>query len=664
MPASDASLNPSRPARTGLDAAIIAALALVVILNSAAAPSNFYRYAQLWQAGAAMGMIESGDVLMPRTHAGGLMRKGQVFNILAAAAVLATGQHDDWVFCLPTGLATIVTALLVYVLGRRWFNRRVGLLAACLWLTTLHARKLAFVATTDMMLTLWITLAVLCLDRLLFHPSPRPRALAWAAGLWTAMILAALTKGWGIVNVPLVAGVAALGAALGPGFGDVGHGVGLKQSFAVVCRLVGQRWWQAAKTLRLWWGLPLLAAAVYAVLYAMGARAGDEFKGVLDFEIIQRITGQGEHAPAAASLPVVLSLIYYALPASVFALGALAMVPARQWLTREGGIYVPLIWVIVTVVLFTLPHGFRPDYLLPCYGGLAIMGAWSIDELARLAGRCGRTPRFLRHVYAFAAVLIGATGLVLGLLLGLHGHLGSRLATLLPWPAVVPPAAHVLLWVAAAIGLAAAAWAIAASLRWRVRQVAAAACVGMLGVMFLYQHFLSEAARYGDGEAMRQFSRRSSAIIGGDRVMTSCAEKAGFALYHGRFCPILSLSDPPAKEAVLGMSWNQMQKEGIRWLVTCDRGLVEMGQYEPVGPDANPDTGKRYYRYKTDAGKYAATVLPDLLAEQIVLESRPVHADGFGRFYLIRLKDGAQIHAKPFNSGQVRKADLEAVEDD
>ncbi|MCE5325637.1 MAG: glycosyltransferase family 39 protein [Planctomycetaceae bacterium] len=649
---------PSRPLQTAIDIAAMVALALVIIVNSATAPSNFYKYAQMRQAGAAMGMIEEGDILTPHTHAGGLMRKGQIFNLVAAGAVLLTGVHDDWVFCLPSAAAAIATVLLVYALGRRWFGRRVGLLSGVLWLTMLHMRKLVFLATTDMMLTLWIVLAVFCLDRLLFHRGRR--SVGWAMGLWAAMILAALTKGWGVVNLPLIGGLVALAAAVGPGFGAASRVGGFLNGLAVSARLVGRRWWRAIMALQMWWGLPLMLLAVCGILWAMAGRAGGEFMNVLKFEILQRATGQGAHAPKAASLPAFASLIYYALPASVFAIGALFQVRPRKWLTRDGGIYLPLIWILVTVVLFTLPHGFRPDYLLPCYAGVAILGAWSVEEVVRRGSAC-RTGRILRHLYALTAIVIGAGGAILALLLALHSNLPLRLAAAVPMPATAVPLAMVLLWAAVALGAATATWAIVASLRWRVAQVAAAACIGMLPLLFSYEHFLSEPARGGDGETMRQFCRQASRIIGKDRVITFWADWSGFALYHGRFCPILSTSQTLTgnERNRLLMTWRQMQQQKIEWLVTCDRGLVEMGQFADAAPGA---TDEGLYRIKDGKQWRAFKVLPDLIAQRIALQSPPVKAYGMGRFYLIRLKSGAAIHGKPGTVGHVN-SDRDAEDD-
>ena len=157
---SNAKLAPVGRLRTGGDLAIIVGLIACVIASSAHAPSNTYIHAQLQQIGAVIGTIESGEWLLPRDQGGGLARKPQLYAWIDAPLLMLTGIYNDLTFRFPTVIASFVTGILVYFLGRRWFGRRVGLLAACLWAIPHHMGKAMYVAVTDMMLSMWILVSI------------------------------------------------------------------------------------------------------------------------------------------------------------------------------------------------------------------------------------------------------------------------------------------------------------------------------------------------------------------------------------------------------------------------------------------------------------------------------------------------------------------------
>ena len=199
--------------RTAADIALIVLVIGAVVAGAASAPSHTYAYAQLNHVGTALAMVHEGDWLLPRNQIGHLPRKPQMLFWMQAGIMKLTGSYNDFIFRLPTVLASLVTGALVYLLGRRWYGRRTGLLAACLWAGMLHMGKLMYVALTDMLFTMWFTAAIVCADRLVFRRRPSMRRRPWTIALWACMILAAMTKGWGLVNVPLIALTVALAAA-------------------------------------------------------------------------------------------------------------------------------------------------------------------------------------------------------------------------------------------------------------------------------------------------------------------------------------------------------------------------------------------------------------------------------------------------------------------
>ncbi len=107
---------------------------------------------------------------------------------LCAASLRVFGM-SEFAARLPAALATLATTLLVVLAGKKWFGRRAGLLAGLVYatapMTLLDGRQM----TTDSILVLWFTGAMLALQA--------KRSLLF----WTMCALSILTKG--IVGVLL-----------------------------------------------------------------------------------------------------------------------------------------------------------------------------------------------------------------------------------------------------------------------------------------------------------------------------------------------------------------------------------------------------------------------------------------------------------------------------
>ena len=648
--------------QTVLDVAAIALLLAAVVAVNVHAPSHFYAYAQRWQAGATLGMLDAdsptrlpgGQWLLPHNQAGGVMRKGPVFSWLCAAGLAATRTYDDWSYCLPTIAATLGLGLCTYVLGRRWYTRRVGVLAACMLITTAEMFGQTFMATTDVLLGLWMALAIICADRLTFHPCRKGRRPWWIAGLWLSMLLAAWTKGWGVVNVPIIGGTFAAAGMFGGGFRVLRIARGAGEKLVLGGRLLMRRLWWLTRAVNLWWLIAVLGATA-GLLYVMYLEDPVQFPRVLEFEVLHRTTGSGGD-PSPGSPQRVLrvpNLVYSLLPLSVFAMGSLLLVHPKRWLTRRGPIYLPLWWIIMTVVAFSVPNGFRPDYLLPCYPAMALMAAWAVDRLARRVQQPAARVRVLRHAFAAVPVVIGVALAAAPFAYWYHDTMPAFISQAMPLPTIAGEDTWAALAAAVFLGVGVLVWGVIASLKWRVRQVAAAACVGMLGVAFLYTHFLSRHARTGDGETMRKFAAAADEAVGDDEFVTYYTTGVCVRVYMGRLGPVLSR--PGTGRALpIEVTWEQLHAERrIRWLITCDRGLVEMGQFRPLPKNAREDP-EGTYRVRAMGGWWTFQVLPELLADGTVLVSdRPVEANGWGRLYLIPLRPGARLAGPPLHLGYI-----------
>ena len=622
-----ASPLPTAGRATALHLAILLALAAAVVLIAAHGPSTTHAYAQVYSIGSLLSITEGGHWLLPSNPMRGLYRKPPLYLWLAAPVPQVTGLYNDFVFRLPTIAAFLAAAVMVYFMGRRWFGPNAGLLAAALWIAIVHMAKLAYLAMTDMLFAACILGSILCADRLLFHRSPAPSRWKWAVGFWATMILGALTKGWGLVNPVLVGGTVALAAALGPGWRPLRVFRGRRNRLLIALSLVLRRWKRAARALHLGWGILAMACVLVPLILAMALAGGEEFRYIIYKEFWQRLTGAGLKPPRPTSVPPAVQLFYHAFPASFFALGALFLVHPRRWFSRRGPLWLSLCWILAMVLPFSIAHGFRPDYLLPCYAAVALMGAWAVHCLSDAQPAASRRLSFVRHFFAAAPVIAGSLLVALPVLYFLSPHLAHPVLAV---PATVAPATRWALAVIPVFGIVVLLLAVRASLGWRIRRLAWLAVLALPGVMFIKTHVLSEQARTLDGEKMIAFARAVRPVVRDDQFTVFRVERACVPLYLGRFGRQITSSPDLAKE---------LNASDIRWLIISDRGLVEAGAALP-----NPAGA---YRLKYAGAWYAFDPEPDRFGDVRVRSDNPILLQDFGRLYLIEVRRPVELPATP-----------------
>ncbi|HZP84333.1 MAG TPA: glycosyltransferase family 39 protein, partial [Chthonomonadaceae bacterium] len=163
-------------------------------------------------------MVLTGDIVTPRLNSRPLTNPAEtavpffekpILVYWACAASMALFGLSEWTARLPVALAALLTTGLVAWAGTRWFGRRAGLLAGLVYalapITVLDARQM----TTDGLLVLWFTGAMLAFWHC--HSAAQDRrsvAFGWPLLFWTACALAVLTKGAvGLLLPLLVSGV-------------------------------------------------------------------------------------------------------------------------------------------------------------------------------------------------------------------------------------------------------------------------------------------------------------------------------------------------------------------------------------------------------------------------------------------------------------------------
>jgi 4-amino-4-deoxy-L-arabinose transferase-like glycosyltransferase len=163
-------------------------------------------------------MVLSGDYVTPRLNSRPLDRPTEqvapffekpILVYWACAASLRAFGMSEGAARLPVALAALLTTGLVAFAGTRWFGRRAGLLAAVVYatapMTLVDARQM----TTDGLLVLWFTIALLTFFELHSHHALRRQFLTYALFphrlsripllltlvFWLACGMAVLTKG-------------------------------------------------------------------------------------------------------------------------------------------------------------------------------------------------------------------------------------------------------------------------------------------------------------------------------------------------------------------------------------------------------------------------------------------------------------------------------------
>jgi 4-amino-4-deoxy-L-arabinose transferase-like glycosyltransferase len=183
----------------------------ILVLTALGMLLFFYRLGakDLWErsealvAVAAIQMLETQTSLVPRIFddAPFVDNRPPGYIWLVAATYGVTGWRNELGARLPSAIAALACVLLVYCMGRKFADRRLGFVSALILLGTLKFAWQARLAEVDMLLALWTTLGFW-----LFWQSIEKTGRAhWPVlGFQIVVGLGALTKGPGIVLTLLI----------------------------------------------------------------------------------------------------------------------------------------------------------------------------------------------------------------------------------------------------------------------------------------------------------------------------------------------------------------------------------------------------------------------------------------------------------------------------
>jgi 4-amino-4-deoxy-L-arabinose transferase-like glycosyltransferase len=467
-------------------------------------------------AQAAREMLETGDWITPHFNGRPRFDKPILFYWLIMLSYRLFGI-SEFAVRFWSALAGVILVLVIARAARRWLGPPADLLAALAFTLNILTALLARAAVTDMLLTLFVTLAVLSGVEALTGSPEQGRGSATLG--WAAMGLAVLVKGPVGIVVPAIA----LGGML------------------VVLREVRS----GLRRLMPWRGLVLFALITvpwYALVLAANGWAFVE--GFVIKHHVSRYTGViSSHAgPIWFYLPVVLVgffpwsgfLLRALWRAGTVARGRSAHSPADRLLVACA------CWVAGVFVFFSFAGTKLPSYLFPMFPGMALLVGAS--EFAS-----GRVPSWLDRLTGW---IFGLTGTVLAVGFGLA-----------PWivEAVRARAGGVLdgvvfpgglaWWLGALVGLGTAAGLVAKG-SWRPTVLSA-----MMGVLIFTAEVKVAPQVYAVVQGpLREFTEDARRILGRQGTLIAYGLNAPTIVFYADHLVIpLGPGSPDGVEEIRGL---------------------------------------------------------------------------------------------------------------
>ncbi|WP_413624671.1 ArnT family glycosyltransferase [Luteibacter sp. Lutesp34] len=305
-------------------------------------------------------MLESGQWLFPHRGIELYSDKPPMLMWTEAFWMWLTGGWRG-AFLLTSLLSGLGTLALVWHLGRRLWNDRVGLVAATLVLATVQFVDVIKHAQIDPLNLFWITLGN---TGILLHCLRGPNWRMYWLGCFAAG-LGVITKGVGVIALLMLLPYAVMRMRQWPGVtrtqGDGWRWAGGAVAFLLAIAL---------------WLVPMLTAAY-------GLRTPEYLAYVQDIlfrQTAERYANSWQHEEA----PWFFLLVILRLWIPTWLLLPFVVPGWRASLRlRDPRVWMPLMWVALVLVFFSIPSGKRAIYILPALPMLALAMAPEVTALLK-----------------------------------------------------------------------------------------------------------------------------------------------------------------------------------------------------------------------------------------------------------------------------------------
>lgn len=470
-------------------------------------------------------MVESGDWLFPHRGSELYSDKPPLFMWLQAAAYQVFG---NWriAFLLPSLLAALGTLWCVTDLGARLWTRRIGLYAGWAVLLTLQFTWQAKKAQIDPVAVFWITLANYGLLR---HMLRGPDWRWWMLG-WAAAGLGTITKAVGVLALLML-----LPAAFASLRGWAGVRLHVRDpkfwlgplAFLVACSV---------------WLVPMLAAALGKQSSEYSAYVND----ILLRQTVTRYANAWHHGqPPWYFLEVALTAWLPTMLALPWAIPAWR----RRLQRRDARFLLPLGWVLLVFVFFSIPSGKRDMYILPALPMLCLALAPLLPGILR---KPNAQRLLLGFVGLFSLAMLGA-GLAM-----LFGDPGFERRFMEGRDVGVAQGLAAMFVAIGGIGIG--------GLLWFGRRRAHLALVAMLATLWVL-YSLVAAPLLNDGSSSRGLMRNVGAAIGTEAQLGLVGWREQQLLMADRPTADFGFKRDAKLQFADALAWQRQAAAAPRWLL-------------------------------------------------------------------------------------------------
>ena len=378
-------MNDSQKYRSNLLTIIlISALTLIPFIGL----TDFNTKGEPREAIVAVTMIDTHNWILPQNNGDEFAYKPPMFHWLVATTSVVIGSVNEFSARFPSALAGVVLAVMTFCFFARRKNQQTALLTSVIMLTTFEVHRAATNCRVDMVLTLFIVLALYQL----FRWTERDlRGIPIWAILW--MGCGMLTKGPVAIILPCLVS-------------------------CVYLWIQGRHFWFVV------WRFALIAISAMILpclwYYAAWLQGGDKFLYLIYEENVLRFLGKmpySSHENGAWYYPVVL--LSSAVPYTLIYLMALFTIQRKQWRKLQvlksawwKGLWehirkmdrvelFSLLAIVLIISFYTIPKSKRGVYILPVYPFVAYFVARLIEYLSAVR------PRIVKFFGWVLATIVG-----------------------------------------------------------------------------------------------------------------------------------------------------------------------------------------------------------------------------------------------------------------